>query len=29
MDKAKVIKEELFKQMDGYSVETMDLISTE
>ncbi len=28
MDKAKDIKEELLKQMDGYSVETTDLITT-
>ena len=28
MDKAKDIKEELLKQMDGYSVETKDIIST-
>ena len=28
MDKAKDIKEELLKQMDGYSVKTKDLIST-
>jgi hypothetical protein len=28
MDKAKDIKEELLKQMDGYSVETADVIST-
>lgn len=28
MDKAKDIKEELLKQMDGYSVETTDVITT-
>jgi hypothetical protein len=28
MEKAKDIKEELLKQMDGYSVETTDVIST-
>jgi len=28
MDKVKDIKEELLKQMDGYSVETKDIIST-
>lgn len=28
MDKAKDIKEELLKQMDGYSVETKDMISS-
>lgn len=28
MDKAKDIKEELLKQMDGYSVETKDIISS-
>ena len=28
MEKAKDIKEELLKQMDGYSVETTDIIST-
>ena len=28
MEKAKDIKEELLKQMDGYSVETKDIIST-
>ena len=28
MDKAKDIKEELLKQMDGYSVKTTDVIAT-